>query len=56
MPTPTVERDAMSSEEIRLVNLLKRLIRLAEQEKSYSLKAVAEEVEASVLRLLKAAK
>lgn len=40
------------SSDIRLLNLCKRLIRLAEMEKSYSIKAVAEEVEAEVKRLL----
>lgn len=38
--------------DVRLLNLCKRLRSLAETEKSYSLKAVAEEVEAEVKRLL----
>lgn len=41
-------------DDIRTLNLLKRLRSLAEMEKNYSIKAVAEELEASVHRLLKA--
>lgn len=40
-------------DKVRLVNLLKRLMRLADDKNNYDIKAVAEEVNVSVLKLLK---
>lgn len=39
-------------DDVRLLNLLKRLRTLAEREKGFEIKAVAEEVDAAVRRLL----
>jgi len=40
-------------DKVRLLNLLKRLMRLADDKNNYDIKAVAEEVNAAVLKLLK---
>lgn len=40
-------------DKVRLVNLLKRLMRLADDKNNYDIKAVAEEVNVAVLKLLK---
>lgn len=41
---------------VRLLNMLKRLRHLAERDKSYEIKALAEEVDAAVRRLLQSEK